>query len=428
MKSLQSLLLLIAVSACSDAAMSPAPPPPPPPPNTARVAYCVGSEPLWVAFQDGDEAWTRALPSTSNGNVVFQRTFASDRAAIATAFDAGFGITTLQVLYGTPTELELVGRTYPAFCLPFQKILLTSVAGLDTNQFAYVAGGYVTEVPVLINESFSLEGMPPGPRDIVAARVTFTASTSILNRLILRRDVDLPSGATLPVLDFNSAEAFAPAIRNVTLVGIGDRATVSTRLITSNFDGLLSTPFGQHVGTVGPYAALPEDRLRPGDLEQLAAQTQGVAPSSRLSTSVYFRTPIDRSLEFGPEIIPPAFSTVAELPSLRLRAQFVPQDAYDRAVVISYQQNVVDFSGAHTGIQVSVSMTAAYAQLIGGWDLTIPELSGVTGFQPAWALIPGFEVRWSAVRLGGTLPLGFTAVPRDGDVQRVATRDDTITP
>ena len=427
MKSLQSLLILIAVSACSDAAMSPAPPPPPPP-NTARVAYCVGSEPLWVAFQDGDEAWTRALPSTSNGNVVFQRTFASDRAAIAAAFDAGFGITSLQVHFGTPDELEQVGRTFPAFCLPFQKTLLASVAGLDTNQFAYIAGGYVTEVPVLINESFSLEGMPPGPRDIVAARVTFTASTSILNRLILRRDVDLPSGPTLPVLDFNSAEAFAPAIRNVTLIGIGDRATVSTRLITSNFDGLLTTPFGQQVGTVGPYAALPEDRLRPGDLEQLAAQTPGVAPSSRLSTSVYFRTPIDRTLEFGPEIIPPGFTTVAELPTLRLLARFVPQDAYDRAVVISYQQDVVEFSGVHTGIQVSVSMTAAYAQLIGAWDLTIPELSGVTGFQPAWALIPGFEVRWSAVRLGGTLPLGFTAVPRDGDVQRVAVRDDIITP
>jgi hypothetical protein len=37
-------------------------------------------------------------------------------------------------------------------------------------------------------------------------------------------------------------------------------------------------------------------------------------------------------------------------------------------------------------------------------------------------------VRWSAVRLGGTLPLGFTAVPRDGDVQRIATRDDVVTP
>jgi hypothetical protein len=113
---------------------------------------------------------------------------------------------------------------------------------------------------------------------------------------------------------------------------------------------------------------------------------------------------------------------------LRLLARFVPQDAYDRAVVISYQQSFVDLSGSHTGIQVSVSMTAAYAQLIGGWDLTIPDLSGVTGFQRGWALIPGFAVRWSAVRLGGTLPLGFTAVPRDGDVQRVAVRDDSITP
>ena len=417
MKPLRGLLFLIAMSACSDAVMSP--PPPPPPPFTARVAYCVGSEPLWVAFQDGAEAWTRALPSTSGGKVVFQHTFASNRAAIAASFDAGPGINSLQVHYGTPAELELVGRTYVAFCVPFQKTLLASVAGLDTNQFAYVSGGYVTERAILFNESFPLEALPPGPRDIVAARVTFSAATSVLNSIILRRDVDLPDGATFPVLDFNSAEAFAPATGNLTLTGIGERATVSTRLITSNFDGLLSTPHVQGVGTTGLYVALPEARLRPGDLEQVSASTNGVAPTSRLNTSVYFRTPTARTLAFGPEIIPPAFTTVATTPTLRLLARFVPQDAYDRAVLISYQQDTM---------QVSVSMTAAYATLIGGYDLTIPELSDVTRLQPVWALHPGSELRWSAVRLGGTLPLGFTAVPSDGDVQRVATRDDVIAP
>ena len=433
MRLVRALLFLIAISACSDAAMSPAPPvpPPPPPPQsfTARVAFCPGAEPLWVAFQDGDNAWTQELPSTSNGNIVFQHTFVSNRAAIATLFDGGSGTTSLQVHYGTPAELELVGLTYPAFCVPLQKTLLASVAGLDANQFAHVVGGYVTEQPVFGNGSFSLEALPPGPRDIVAAQLTRTGGNDVLSRIIFRRGVDLPDRATLPVLDFNSAEAFAPATANLTLAGIGQRATISTRLITTNFDGLLSVPLSQLVGTTGPYVALPEDRLRPGDLEQLAATTTGVAPSSRLSTSVYFRTPSAHTLEFGPDIIPPAFTTTAMLPSLRLEARFVPQDAYDRAVAISYQQSFVDFGTAQdASVQVSVSMTAAYAQLIGGWDLTIPDLSGVTGFQRGWALIPGFDVRWSAVRLGGTLPLGFTAVPSDGDVQRVATRDDIITP
>jgi hypothetical protein len=207
--------------------------------------------------------------------------------------------------------------------------------------------------------------------------------------------------------------------RNLTLTGLGEGTTVSTRLITSNFSGLLSTPMAYDAGTSGLYVALPEERLRPTDLEELSASTRGVAPSSRITASVYFRTPIDRTLEFGPEIIPPAFTTVATTPTLRVRAQFVPQNAYDRAALIAYQQDT---------FQVSVSMTAAYATLIGGFDLTIPELSGVTGFQPAWALRPGGELRWSAVRLGGTLGLGFDVVPRDGDVERVAFRDDTIMP
>src|SRR2546430_7237979 len=45
------VLLIAAVSACSDGTL-PSTPPPPPPPTPVAVAYCDGLEPMWVAFQD----------------------------------------------------------------------------------------------------------------------------------------------------------------------------------------------------------------------------------------------------------------------------------------------------------------------------------------------------------------------------------------
>jgi len=61
MKILQAAFFGVLLAACSDAMTSPAPPPP----TTISVAYCSGLEPLWVAFQDGNGAWNRALPATA---------------------------------------------------------------------------------------------------------------------------------------------------------------------------------------------------------------------------------------------------------------------------------------------------------------------------------------------------------------------------
>jgi len=142
-------------------------------------------------------------------------------------------------------------------------------------------------------------------------------------------------------------------------------------------------------------------------------------PTSRCLASFYFRAPTDRTLTLGAPIIQPTFTTVATAPAVRLLARFVPQNAYDRAAIISYQQDSTVF--------VVITMTAAYSVLSGnGYDLVIPDLSGAAGFDPAWALRPGGTLLWSAVRIGGTLGLGADAVPTDGTIQRTATSTGTI--
>ena len=162
-----------------------------------------------------------------------------------------------------------------------------------------------------------------------------------------------------------------------------------------------------------PYVALPETRLGAGDLQIVSANTNAAPTGTSRTTTLYFRAPTDRTLTFGALLIQPTFTTVATAPVLRLRAHFVPQGDYDRSAVISYQQDSTLF--------VSVAMTTAYSALsANGYDLDTPDLSGAAGFDPTWSLREGSELRWNAIRIGGTLGLGRNAVPTDGATRRTA--------
>jgi len=380
---------------------------------------------MWVAFQDGDGTWTRALPTTSNGNVVFQASIASTQGGIATVFQGGVGLTSLQVLFGSPEELESVGFTNPRFCSSAAvKSVRGTVAGLDTNEFAIIRGGFEAEAIAFsaTGGEFLLQVLPPGPQDILATRVVRTNGIDSIPQMILRRGIDLPDGATLPVLDFNAPEAFAPAVANVTLSGIGgDGAAVSTRLITSTFNSTFGVVTGQDIGTARAYVVVPEARLLPGDLQELFASGHGATPNSVRSAARFFHAIQDYTLALGADVIPPTFSTIATLPTLRLRARFVNQSEYGLRTSVTFQEDSTR--------QVSVSMTQNYALQAGGvYDLVIPELTDVAGFQRRWALSQGSSLRWSAVRAGGTLSLGFDAVPFDGATQRAAFVSDVLTP
>ena len=404
------LLLIAAVSACSDGTL-PSVPPPPPPPISVTVAYCI--QPAWVAFQDGDGAWTRAQPVLSGSNTTFRSEFSAGRGAITTLSRVGDNMTVLSVLYGTPAELVTAGDTNPRDCGPAPaKTLLGTVAQLDTNETAFVSASFNSRVRVSVDRTFELKGLASGPRDLLATRTTRTDGSDVITRLMLRRGVDVPDSSTLPVLDFASAEAFAPAVANVSLDGLGAESAASgTRLLTDRDELTVSLMIGPTTAVTRPYVALPESQLLAGDLQILSASVSAATTGSARSATLYFRTPTGRTLTLGAPLIPPVFSTVASAPALRLRAHFVPQSEYDRSAVVVYQQGTTTF--------VAISMTAAYAALTEtGYDLVVPDLAGAVGFDSAWSLHPGATLLWSAGRIGGTLGLGRDAVPSDGTVQR----------
>ena len=391
----------------------------PGPAQTVSVAFCTGLEPRWVAFQDGDGLWVQAQPIVSGQHTIFRQTFAFDHAAIATARAFAAGLTALDIQYGAPDELTIAADTNPLHCGPaVTKTILGTIAGLDTNETATISASELSRAFFVADaqHSFVLSGLADGPQDILAARNTRVNNLEVLTKLILRRTPQLADSASIPVFDFNSTEAFAPAVANVTVIGQGAEGVIThTTLLTANSRSVISFRSTNASAVTHGYDALPESRLASGDLQVLTA---AVAPSTNTTdavrtASIYFRTPGDQTLTMGAPLIAPTVSTIATTPTLRLRAIFAAQPDYDRNTLITYQQ------GDNT--LVTVGMTATYAGRTGrGYELSIPDLSTVSGFQSVWALQAGADLQWNVSRTGGTLGLGLNAVPANGATERNA--------
>ena len=423
-----ALALGATLAACADRTATLEPPPAAPPPaepgTVVDVTYCTGIEPVWVAFQDGDGAWTRALPEAAGARTTFRYRFTAERGGIATLTPLLDGaLTSLSILYGAPGELSSAGDTNPIDCRSIETTTLFGrVAGLGASESAFVSAGRFSRaiVPFAASTDFLLRELPAGPLDLLATRTSLVGGAPVVDRLVLRRQLVLADSARIADLDFSAAESFAPATASVTIDGMGGEGVVSgTELHTSNSDVTLSFLTSAPAAPTRPYFALPADRLRPGDLQVLHVETAGPGDADR-SADLFFRAPDDRHVRLGATLARPVVSAAATAPALRVRAHFEPQDDYDRSTTIVFEQ-------ASTSGLVSVAMTPAYAARSGGYDLVVPDLSAVPGFDLTWALRSGARLLWSATRFGGTLGPGRDAVPGDGATRLGAFLRDSIT-
>jgi hypothetical protein len=418
---------ILTLAACSDYQSNPAAPypDPDPTPTTVDVAFCAGSQPRWVAFQDGDGEWSRAQLVAAGQLASFRHTFNSNRGAIATAREFANGLTALTIQYAAPAELAIAGDQRPDLCgLIADHTVLGTVAGIDTNEVVVVSTGRSTREATTLAEgsAFTLRQVG-GPEELLATRLTRVDGEVRLTGIILRRGPELPDGATIPVLDFGSAEVIQPTLQIATLAGFGADGAVSRNGVrTAHSENVIIFGDPSVTAAARTYPAVPEDRLAPGELQFLTATTNATNTSNIVrSTTSYFRAPTARTLTFPDLPHAPALSLTATATSVRPRARFDSQPAYDRATAISYQQlqNTV----------VSVSMTPAYAAVNGGgYDLVVPDLAGVAGFDPRWALHPGNTLIWTSARIGGTLGLAPNVIPADGDTRTIGSDAGFITP
>ena len=380
--------------------------------STVTVSYCAADAPIWLAYQDGAGAWTRVSPNSGTNTYAFA--VASGKVGIATVDTVGTGFD-LSVTYATTAEANGFGNAI-GLGQCGGKTVNGTVANVSNAQFATVTLGYSTKFVIPITSSaFSLTNVADGAQDLFAARLD--ATTQRADKLILRRGLNIANGGSLAVLDFNAAEAFAPSSGNVTVGGLGG----DTASVISLFNGTRGSTFG-FLGTISdyiaasgakPYDAVPLAQMASSELQQLfaSASTANNANSTRTS-GVYFRGPSDRTLTLGAALSSPTVTRLAGGAYSRVRVQLASQADYNRFFS-------ADFDQSGNSRNASVAATTGYVGS-GAWDLSIPDLSAVTGWNSIWGLQNGSAINWSVSAQGGSIYL-LDASVTDGSTLKSAT-------
>jgi len=393
--------------------------------TSVSFSYCATDAPLWVAAQDGTGAWTRLTPGPDNA---YAFDFASGRGGLATVRQDATGSVDLAVTYATPAQFSAQANSIAAACDASSELKTVNgsvqPASLALTDFVTVSLGPASVgLGADAGNTFQIQQVPGGAHDLIALRATRkgigTAVDFVPNTLIIRRGVNVANGGTLAPLDFDGPEAFESATANVTIDGLGADLTTTSDAFAGTSSGdrwhttLYSGPLS--AGATRRYFGIPAARLVAGELNVLWVSTRpstGPTDRSRFAYQ-FFTTVTDRTVSLGPDLAAPTITAASTAPYLRLRAQLTAQAEYDQYASATFVQDARS---------ASTTMTGAYA---GGaaYDLEVPDLSGVQGFDPAWGLVANVTTTWNVVAGGGPSlldPLGPR--PTDGTTAFLATR------
>ena len=383
--------------------------------SVVRYAFCTPVVPIWFAYQSESGAWTRvtAARDTFSFNVV-------GRGAIAYVMQGAAGATyALNVFYGSAADLAADGSTACATTRGAKRVGGT-VTGLAQGNAAFVSLGGDFEFLAGAPATFVADSLPDGPIDLVASRVgvDFAAGTFTLpDRLILRHDVNYPTNTLVPTIDFNTAEAFAPATARLTINNVGADATGVSVALFKNL--ALYAPFTVGFGSASvPYAGLPTDRLPAGELHAMSV-TASPAGSENPTRGVFtlFRGVADRAVTLGPPLAAPSVSSLGSTPYLRSRAQLQGQSSYGQFAQVAFTQ---------VNRSATVLASAAYfGATPTTWDLAVPDLSAA-GFDPTWALRTSARTDWEVTAFGDGFRQVSLGPPTEGATFQFAAVTDRI--
>jgi hypothetical protein len=325
---------------------------------------------------------------------------------VALVTPSGQGFST-SVFYGSRAELTAVALGDQCGGLHASvgtRRLTGSLSGIATNSAFVSVGGASTQLQIPQGLSFTLDQVPSGPRDLIAAAINVNPGIpAAYPRMILRRDVAYTT--TIPQLNFSGPEWFTPIARTIATNNLGtDHSSVEVSFATANGS---SAPYLNEDG--GPNAVrflgMPDSLLQPGDLHAVSIFAAPVNGASGRLAIVLHRSVVADTVTFGPPLNQPTVTSLGTSPYLRLRAQVASQAEYNGGATADFSQN------ANT---VDVVITTGYVGSVPAtWTIDVPDLTAA-GYDPAWGAKTGSPVDWQVVALGGSfLPL-LGATPVDG--------------
>lgn len=354
-------------------------------------SQCPSPYVVWAAFRDGNGPWTRVTPTAK----VFRFTINSPLAAFAYVVQQNSPSTTY-VEYLTRAEISAAPFV---FCpsLPINsKVVSGVVTGLTPRQNVFLTlGGAFVQAGALF-PTFNLVGVPNGDRDLVAYR--FVGAPAITDRVIIRRDQNLPTGGTVASLDFAAAESVAPATATLTIAGAlgGEALTQGISYLTrSSCDPAMI--YGTNAAASTPMFGVAAAQQRPDDYHRLLIGAATATTSRTVQES--FHTMANRTVTLGGVLGNPAV-TILGGNYKRLQATFGFPLEYTKSVTFRYIQT----SGTPSGAPRTVLATATP-----GWIgsttavVAMPDVAGVTGWTDAWAPMPAAATQWSITGIGGNI-------------------------
>jgi hypothetical protein len=282
--------------------------------------------------------------------------------------------------------------------------------------------GFRSTVPAAGLSSYILSALPEGPLDLVASRVNFASTSQISDRIIVRRSQNFVHNATVPQLDFASAEAVAPQAVATTIAGLaaGESGTLFNSFVSQlrTFHTLF---FSQvQANGVVQLPSVPSAQTAAGDYHDVFLNVNSASGETFRGVERYFRTATDAGLQLGPpHTALPLIEKAAGNPYLRLSVRMDPQDYITAASFIFTQQ-----FGQSSVTRVTVTVTSEFYTGTGvePWFVVIPDLSLSDGWLNAWGLQDGTPVDWQATSYLGRATLVLGAPPTEGETVRFAGR------
>lgn len=366
---------------------------------TVSWSVCPDGEYVWAAWQDGQGPWQRLLGT--NHAYSFTVTNPEKLFSLAVAFQAPDGEVLVRIYHAASDEAFLhgfltdcVGSGTPAGVSVQGTVTgyseATEMASVSFGGGAAVNAGAYRVEPVAI----------PGTYDFAAWKSTRLVpfGTSISTRAILRRGIQLATGAPDPTnlagADLGGAESFALSAHTATLTGLDPQeqvfgaATFSTQNGSSiNLTGMALPAPGQ---TTIAFAGVPVSKQVSGEMHLLtaAAMKQTGANSAEYRGAwTWFAAPADRTLALPPAMAPAVTVAAATAPQVRLRT--------DWPAALPYNMHFLNYRQSDCKVGWEVTLSPRWYQLMPKGTYTLPDLSGVAGWNGAWALQTGLEVTWS---------------------------------
>jgi hypothetical protein len=337
--------------------------------------------PIWFAYQDGSGPWTQTIGSAD----VYRFDVVSAKGGYA--FVSRSPATAIRVSLATRAELT---RSTISACDPTSpgaKRLSGTVSGLATSDVVYLGMGGPNPDPDggPIAASFTLAGLQNGNQDLIAYRSNPVA-LGMRDRAIIRRDQNIASGGTIPTIDFDAAESFAPAAATVTITGavsprFGNHMAYFTGPRCSYYDLYDESNSGVQFTMRG----IPGAQQRATDFHAI---TMSATNPDRFTTEV-FHTLADRTIAM-PSAIPEPAITAPPGGHKRLQATLTLPSEYQTSLQLWFYTGGAD-----------ASVSASFGWLGGSAaTLALPDFSGVTGWSQSFLPASGTPVNWFLVANG----------------------------